>query len=57
MTKVKHLTTEELYEIEAAARRARNAELARLIGLGARAVKSLILRLVAAPAGKAVPHA
>jgi hypothetical protein len=59
MTKLKYLTTEELYEIELAARRARNAELARLIGVGAKAVKSLILRLVSAPVGhgKAVRHA
>jgi hypothetical protein len=59
MTKLKYLTPEELYEIELAARRARNAEVARLIGAGARAVKSLILRLVSAPAGhgKVVRHA
>lgn len=59
MTKLQYLTPEELYEIEAAARRARNAEVARLIGVGASAVKALIVRLVWAPAshGKAVRHA
>lgn len=62
MTKLKYLTPEELYEIELAARRARNAEVARLIGAGARAVKGLILRLirsasVASAHGKEVRHA
>lgn len=59
MTKLQYLTPEELYEIEHAARRARNAEVARLIGVAASAVKALIVRLVSAPAshGKAVRHA
>lgn len=58
MTKLRYLTPEELYEIEVAARHARNAELARLMATGAKAVKSLILRFVpTASGGKAVRHA
>jgi hypothetical protein len=59
MNTLRHLSPAELYEIELAARRARDAELARLMRLGGRALKALIVRLVSSPAseGKGVRHA
>lgn len=50
-------TIAELRALEAAARRERAREMARLIRAGAHAVKSLVLRLIALLAGKGVSHA
>ena len=57
-------TTEQLYALEHAARRARNAEMARLAGkvaklarTGARALKQATARLVESLRAKGVRHA
>jgi len=47
-------THAELRALEAAARRARALEMARLLRTGARALKSLAARVIAALAGKTV---
>lgn len=50
-------TSAELRALEAAARRARALEMARLVRTGARALKSLAARVIAALAGKTVSPA
>jgi hypothetical protein len=50
-------TYAEMRALEAAAHRARALEMARLLRAGARALKSLVLRLSALPVGKRVSHA
>jgi len=50
-------TVAELRALEIAAHRERAREIARLLRAGARALKSLVSRLIAQPAGKRVSHA
>jgi len=50
-------TSAEMRALEIAARRARAQELARLFGVAAQGMKSLVVRLVAALAGKEISHA
>jgi hypothetical protein len=56
-TKLRYPTPDELYAIERAARRARNAEVARLLHVGANALASGIARAAAALKAKEVRHA
>ena len=50
-------TVAELRALEIVARRERSLEIARLLRTGAHALKSLLARLAALPAGKKVSHA
>ena len=50
-------TFDEMRALEVAARRARALEMARLLRVAGRALKSLAARLVAASQGKRVSHA
>ena len=57
MTKLRYPTPDELYALELAARRARSAEMARLLRAGARALKAGVARIIAVLGPKRVHHA
>ncbi len=57
MTEFRYPTAEELQALELAARRARAAEVARLLAAGASAVKSIVARAAASLAARVVRHA
>jgi len=52
-----YLTVAEMRALEAAAHRERAREIARLVRAGARALKSLLGRIVPVPGGRRVGHA
>lgn len=57
MTKLRYLSPEELHALDLAARRARAAEIARLLWAGASALKSIVARAGRVLAERAVRHA
>ena len=57
VTKLRYPSVEELHAFELAARRARAAEIARLLKAGASATKSIAARAIRIVAARAVRHA